>query len=43
MDGFGLSRKKEHNAISEAKTPVIDELMAKAIETTEILEVRADS
>lgn len=27
MDGFGLSKNKEHNAVAEAKTPVIDNLM----------------
>ena len=27
MDGFGLSKNKEHNAVAEANTPVIDNLM----------------
>ncbi len=27
MDGFGLNEKTEHNAVYEAKTPVIDSLM----------------
>jgi len=27
MDGFGLNENKEHNAVYEAKTPVIDSLM----------------
>ena len=27
MDGFGLNEKTEHNAVFEAKTPVIDSLM----------------
>jgi 2,3-bisphosphoglycerate-independent phosphoglycerate mutase len=28
LDGYGLNDKKEANAIAEAKTPVIDKLMA---------------
>lgn len=27
LDGYGLSEKKEHNAVSEAKTPNVDSLM----------------
>ena len=27
LDGYGLSDIKEHNAIAEAKTPVMDRLM----------------
>lgn len=29
LDGYGLNEKQEGNAIAEAKTPVMDELMAK--------------
>lgn len=29
LDGYGLNDKKDHNAVAEAKTPVIDELMSK--------------
>ncbi len=28
LDGYGLNEKKEHNAVAEAKTPVMDKLMA---------------
>ena len=28
LDGFGLNDKKDANAVYEAKTPVIDDLMA---------------
>ena len=28
LDGFGLNDKKDANAVYEAKTPVIDNLMA---------------
>jgi len=28
LDGYGLSESKEHNAVAEAKTPVMDKLMA---------------
>jgi 2,3-bisphosphoglycerate-independent phosphoglycerate mutase len=28
LDGYGMSANKEHNAIAEAATPVVDELMA---------------
>ena len=28
LDGYGLNDKKEHNAVAEAKTPVMDKLMA---------------
>ena len=29
LDGYGLNDKTEGNAIAQAKTPVMDELMAK--------------
>ena len=28
LDGYGLNEQKEHNAVAEAKTPVMDKLMA---------------
>ena len=28
LDGYGLNERKDHNAIAEAKTPVMDKLMA---------------
>ncbi len=28
LDGYGLNENKEHNAVAEAKTPVMDKLMA---------------
>ncbi len=28
LDGYGLSENKEHNAVAEARTPVMDKLMA---------------
>ena len=28
LDGYGLNDTKEHNAVAEAKTPVMDKLMA---------------
>lgn len=28
LDGYGLNENKEHNAVAEAKTPVMDELMS---------------
>ena len=28
LDGYGLNEKQEHNAVAEAKTPVMDKLMA---------------
>ena len=28
LDGYGLNDKKEGNAVAEAKTPVMDKLMA---------------
>ena len=28
LDGYGLSEKKEHNAIAMADTPVMDKLMS---------------
>ena len=28
LDGYGLNENKEHNAVAEAKTPVMDRLMA---------------
>lgn len=28
LDGYGLNKKAEHNAVAEAKTPVMDRLMA---------------
>ena len=28
LDGYGLNEKKEGNAIAQAKTPVMDELMS---------------
>ena len=40
LDGYGLNDKTEGNAIAQAKTPVMDELMAK---TTRLYgEMRAD-
>lgn len=29
LDGYGLNDRKDHNAVAEAKTPVMDQLMAK--------------
>ena len=28
LDGYGLNERKDHNAVAEAKTPVMDKLMA---------------
>ena len=28
LDGYGLNEKQDHNAVAEAKTPVMDKLMA---------------
>ena len=28
LDGYGLNNNEEHNAVAEAKTPVMDRVMA---------------
>ena len=40
LDGYGLNDKCEHNAVCEAKTPIMDQLMSRSEEHTSELQSR---